>query len=110
MPSSHFVIEQDAENLLYLPICCTSKFHLIKPFNINFTRTEWKSRLFFYCIVIAQDEAQTMCEEQFEDVPQLEGVSSLDAAVVNVSQEIIDDYPASDPRWAEAVPAGKYME
>ena len=51
-----------------------------------------------------------MCEEQFEDVPQLEGVSSLDAAVVNVSQEIIDDYPASDPRWAEAVPTGKYME
>ena len=47
-----------------------------------------------------------MCEEQFEEVTQLEGVSSLDSAVVNVSREIIDDYPASDPRWAEAVPAG----
>jgi hypothetical protein len=47
-----------------------------------------------------------MCEEQFEEITQHEGVSSLDSAVVNVSQEIIDDYPASDPRWAEAVPAG----
>ena len=47
-----------------------------------------------------------MCEDQFEEVTQLEGGSSLDSAVVNVSREIIDDYPASDPRWAEAVPAG----
>ena len=48
-----------------------------------------------------------MCEEQLEETTQLEGVSSLDNAVVNVSQEIVDDYPASDPRWAEAVPAGE---
>ena len=48
-----------------------------------------------------------MCEEQFEDITRLEGVSSLDAVVVNVSQEIVDDYPASDPRWAEAVPTGE---
>ena len=48
-----------------------------------------------------------MCEEQFEELTQLEGVASLDSAVVNVSRELIDDYPASDPRWAEAVPAGK---
>ncbi|XP_028398502.1 nuclear pore complex protein Nup133-like [Dendronephthya gigantea] len=52
-----------------------------------------------------KDQAQTMCEEQFEDISLFEGVSSFDNAVVNVSQEIIDDYPASDPRWAEAVPA-----
>ena len=48
-----------------------------------------------------------MCEDQFENIAQLEGASSLDAVVVNVSQEIVDDYPASDPRWAEAIPAGK---
>ena len=48
-----------------------------------------------------------MCEEQFEAISEVEGASNLDSAVVDVSREIIDDYPASDPRWAEAVPSGK---
>lgn len=48
-----------------------------------------------------------MCEKIFEDITQLDGVSSLDTAVFNVGQEIIDDYPASDPRWAESVPTGQ---
>ncbi|XP_071497608.1 nuclear pore complex protein Nup133-like [Diadema antillarum] len=30
--------------------------------------------------------------------------SSLDQAVATLSQELIDDFPASDPRWAESVP------
>ena len=50
-----------------------------------------------------------MCEERFDGVTQLDEGSALDAAVTNVSKEIIDDYPASDPRWAEAIPAGKYL-
>ena len=33
--------------------------------------------------------------------------SGLDQAVSILSQELIDDYPASDPRWAESIPAGK---
>ena len=50
-----------------------------------------------------------MCEERFDDVTQLDEGPALDAAVTSVSKEIIDDYPASDPRWAEAIPAGKYL-
>ena len=31
----------------------------------------------------------------------------LDALVTHLSQEMIDDYPASDPRWAESLPPGE---
>uniref|UniRef100_A0A8C6X5B8 Nuclear pore complex protein Nup133 n=1 Tax=Naja naja TaxID=35670 RepID=A0A8C6X5B8_NAJNA len=30
--------------------------------------------------------------------------ADLDRAVIQVSEELIDDYPTSDPRWAESVP------
>jgi len=30
----------------------------------------------------------------------------LDVLVARLSQEMIDDYPASDPRWAESLPPG----
>jgi len=30
----------------------------------------------------------------------------LDSLVTQLSQEMIDDYPASDPRWAESLPPG----
>jgi len=32
---------------------------------------------------------------------------ALDSAVVVVSGDLLDDYPASDPRWAESVPHGE---
>ena len=53
-----------------------------------------------------KDEAQTICDEQFGDSGERENGNSLDFACISVGQEIIDDYPASDPRWAEAVPSG----
>ncbi|XP_046848153.1 LOW QUALITY PROTEIN: nuclear pore complex protein Nup133-like [Xenia sp. Carnegie-2017] len=55
-----------------------------------------------------QDEAQTICDEQFGDIGERENGNSLDFACISVGQEIIDDYPASDPRWAEAVPSDSY--
>lgn len=33
-----------------------------------------------------------------------ESSSILDTAVATISEEFIDDYPASDPRWAESIP------
>ena len=30
----------------------------------------------------------------------------MDFAVLTLSQELIDDFPVSDPRWAESIPAG----
>ncbi|XP_071963229.1 nuclear pore complex protein Nup133-like [Antedon mediterranea] len=38
----------------------------------------------------------------FEMMPQAS--SSLDQTVVKISQDVIDDFPASDPRWADSVP------
>lgn len=32
--------------------------------------------------------------------------ADLDRAVTQISEELIDDYPTSDPRWAESVPEG----
>ncbi len=32
---------------------------------------------------------------------------SMDQQVASLSQEMVDDYPASDPRWAESVPQGR---
>lgn len=43
-------------------------------------------------------EAQSICRI-------LDG-EELDNGVVALSEEIIDDFPVSDPRWAESIPAG----
>ena len=37
-----------------------------------------------------------------------EAGSSLDLLAIGLSQEMIDDYPASDPRWAESLPSSKF--
>ena len=31
----------------------------------------------------------------------------LDSLVVSLSQQLIDDFPAADPRWAESIPHGR---
>ncbi|XP_078592881.1 nuclear pore complex protein Nup133-like [Branchiostoma floridae x Branchiostoma japonicum] len=51
-------------------------------------------------------QAQAIVDELFppEDVLPTEPGSRLDRLVALLSQELIDDYPASDPRWAESVP------
>ena len=33
--------------------------------------------------------------------------SFLDNLVVSLSQQLIDDFPAADPRWAESIPHGE---
>jgi len=32
----------------------------------------------------------------------------LDVLVTQLSQDMVDDYPASDPRWAESLPPGNF--
>ncbi|XP_062303881.1 nuclear pore complex protein Nup133 [Osmerus eperlanus] len=46
--------------------------------------------------------AQTMTDELFP--PEGEGDGDLDALVTRISLDLVEDYPASDPRWAESVP------
>lgn len=47
-----------------------------------------------------QDDAQSICDQVFALG------AKLDNAVLMLSQELIDDFPVSDPRWAESIPAG----
>ncbi|OCT89964.1 nuclear pore complex protein Nup133 [Xenopus laevis] len=47
--------------------------------------------------------AQSMVDSLFSD-SDMEPDDELDLAVNQISVDLIDDYPASDPRWAESVP------
>ncbi|NXE47645.1 NU133 protein, partial [Casuarius casuarius] len=48
--------------------------------------------------------AQSMVVELFPSNADLDSDTELDRAVTQISVDLMDDYPASDPRWAESVP------
>ncbi|XP_074781437.1 nuclear pore complex protein Nup133 isoform X3 [Athene noctua] len=48
--------------------------------------------------------AQSMVVELFPSNTDLDSDAELDRAVTQISVDLMDDYPASDPRWAESVP------
>ncbi|XP_028266010.1 nuclear pore complex protein Nup133 [Parambassis ranga] len=48
--------------------------------------------------------AQTVTEELFPTDSDGEEVAELDNMVTQINLDLVDDYPASDPRWAESVP------
>ena len=49
-----------------------------------------------------------MVDELFPASNQPEAVdSSLDRMVLSLSRDLIDDFPASDPRWMESLPASQ---
>uniref|UniRef100_A0A8C6ZRM5 Nucleoporin 133 n=1 Tax=Nothoprocta perdicaria TaxID=30464 RepID=A0A8C6ZRM5_NOTPE len=48
--------------------------------------------------------AQSMVVELFPNNADLDSDTELDRAVTQISVDLMDDYPASDPRWAESVP------
>ncbi|XP_007936712.1 nuclear pore complex protein Nup133 [Orycteropus afer afer] len=50
------------------------------------------------------NHAQMMVNELFPSHLDLDSDSELDRAVTQISVDLVDDYPASDPRWAESVP------
>ena len=52
---------------------------------------------------LLQGQSQSITKELF---PPGETTSRLDQKVAVLSREMIDDFPASDPRWAESVPQG----
>lgn len=49
--------------------------------------------------------AQTVTDELFP--ADGEEATELDAVVTQIDVDLVDDYPASDPRWAESVPDGE---
>ncbi|KAM4694796.1 nuclear pore complex protein Nup133 [Discoglossus pictus] len=48
--------------------------------------------------------AQSMVDSLFSPDSEFEYDDELDRAVTQISVDLVDDYPASDPRWAESVP------
>lgn len=49
--------------------------------------------------------AQTVTDDLFP--ADSEEATELDAVVTRINLDLVDDYPASDPRWAESVPDGE---
>ena len=66
---------------------------------------------FISCILSDQSKAEGLVQDLFMQDTFERGKtnSSLDQAVARLSQELIDDFPASDPRWAESVPQGTHL-
>ncbi|XP_008283197.1 nuclear pore complex protein Nup133 [Stegastes partitus] len=48
--------------------------------------------------------AQTVTDELFPTDSDGEEGAELDSMVTQINLDLVDDYPASDPRWAESVP------
>lgn len=48
--------------------------------------------------------AQTVTDELFPTDGDGEEGGELDSVVMRINLDLVDDYPASDPRWAESVP------
>ena len=52
--------------------------------------------------------SQVLVDELFpaEGAGEGEEGAELDEVVTRIDLDLVDDYPASDPRWAESVPEG----
>ncbi|KAM5163762.1 nuclear pore complex protein Nup133 [Mantella aurantiaca] len=48
--------------------------------------------------------AECIVDSLFSNAMDLKTDKELDQAVAQISMDLVDDYPASDPRWAESVP------
>ncbi|XP_048844114.1 nuclear pore complex protein Nup133 [Brienomyrus brachyistius] len=48
--------------------------------------------------------SQTMTDELFPADGDGESDAELDVVIMQINLDLVDDYPASDPRWAESVP------
>ncbi|XP_069912001.1 nuclear pore complex protein Nup133 isoform X1 [Oryctolagus cuniculus] len=61
----------------------------------------------FLCHLLLRKDfghAQMMVDELFSSHADLGSDCELDKAVTQISVDLMDDYPASDPPWAESVP------
>lgn len=50
-----------------------------------------------------------MTDELFPDDGEGGTRGELDTLVTQIDLDLVDDYPASDPRWAESVPDGERL-
>ena len=54
----------------------------------------------------SQEHAQKLISELFE---QDGDTSNMDWTVIEVSTQIIDEFPVNDPRWTDSLPNGLYF-
>ena len=59
----------------------------------------------FVSLKLRQHRSLTVCSRRNQPAEVGPG-SLLDTLVTSLSREMVDDYPASDPRWAESLPSG----
>ena len=75
-------------------------------FQSESSASKLKQAFFNFCRKNVYD-TQTLLDELFASPASKNEVDSLlDRLVYELSLKIIDDYPASDPRWTDSVPAG----
>ncbi|XP_063957430.1 nuclear pore complex protein Nup133-like [Lytechinus pictus] len=69
-------------------------------------KTNGLKMAFLYSCQHDMNKAENMVQDLFlqDTFERGKTNSSLDLAVAKLSQELIDDFPASDPRWAESLP------
>jgi nuclear pore complex protein Nup133 len=58
--------------------------------------------------VLFQTQSEAIVSEMFppEEEPVIDIDAALDTIAVKVSEDLVNDIPASDPRWAEMRPPG----
>uniref|UniRef100_A0A671Q980 Nuclear pore complex protein Nup133 n=1 Tax=Sinocyclocheilus anshuiensis TaxID=1608454 RepID=A0A671Q980_9TELE len=78
------------------------KCYKFKNINIIFKKDRFELFGSFLCVVHDLVGAQSMVYELFPS--DGEGSAELDAVVTQIDLDLVDDYPACDPRWAESVP------
>uniref|UniRef100_F6Z5Q9 Nucleoporin Nup133/Nup155-like C-terminal domain-containing protein n=1 Tax=Ciona intestinalis TaxID=7719 RepID=F6Z5Q9_CIOIN len=70
-------------------------------YNLLYIKIELQAAFLYFCRNNLR-QAQSLVDEVF---PEEKSNHLLDGAVAVVSTDLLDDYPASDPRWAESVSA-----
>uniref|UniRef100_A0A8C9WD56 Nuclear pore complex protein Nup133 n=1 Tax=Scleropages formosus TaxID=113540 RepID=A0A8C9WD56_SCLFO len=63
-----------------------------------------KAAFLLFCRYVYLLGAQVMTDELFPSGGDGETDADMDEVVMRINLDLVDDYPASDPRWAESVP------
>ncbi|XP_023336022.1 nuclear pore complex protein Nup133 [Eurytemora carolleeae] len=79
----------------------------LETLTMSESKTDQLKAAFLLFCKRSKGQAEAIIQELFpeEHVEQLD--SALDRLVLSLSKDLIDDFPASDPRWMESVPASQ---
>uniref|UniRef100_A0A8W4FN93 Nuclear pore complex protein Nup133 n=1 Tax=Sus scrofa TaxID=9823 RepID=A0A8W4FN93_PIG len=72
------------------------------PFQVRYLTFTFNTFVFQFYFRKDLGHAQMIVDELFSSHSDLDSDHELDRAVTQISVDLVDDYPASDPRWAES--------